>query len=375
MTIPPRTVGIPKEIKPDEYRVAGLPGHVRRLCAMGRRVVVETGAGAAAAAPDADFAAAGAEILPDARAVYAAADLVWKVKEILPVEWPLVRAGQLLFTYLHAPPRPRMTEALRQAGCLAIAYEEMSDEAGRRPLLAPMSRLAGAGAVALAAQFCQAPYGGCGKLLFEAGAGDPVGVTVLGGGTAGRAAARAALGAGARVRLLEPQAAVRARLAAECPGADIRTSDAPTLRALLPETDVLVHCTMWMPGDPPLVTRDMLGAMRPRSLIMDVSADPQGGIATSVETTHSQPLRVVDGILHYCVQNIPSLFARTASQALADVTWPFLETLVRDGPVAAIRQNAMLRRGVVVWRGQLVGADLGRIQGVATLAPDDLLRT
>ena len=366
-------VGIPREIKPGEYRVAGFPDQVQRLRGMGCRVVVQAGAGAHAAVSDREYEAAGAEMAANAEALYAAADLVWKVKEILPDEFGLVRDGQAVFTYLHAPPRPLMTEALRRSGCIAIAYEEMTDEEGRRPLLAPMSCLAGAGAIALAAQFSQALYGGSGKLLFLTDGAEPAGVTILGGGVAGRAAARAALGAGATVRILEPLAAVRTRLATSFPQATILTSDEATIRRLLPGTDILLNCTFWLPGDPHIVTRDMLGLMRPRSLIMDVAADPQGGIETSEVTTHDAPLRIVDGILHYCVQNIPSLFARTASRALSEVTWPFVEGMVRQGVEQTVRDQGILRRGVVVWRGRLVGADLGRCQHVATLAPDDLL--
>lgn len=366
-------VGIPKEIKPGEYRVAGLPEHVQRLQAMGCRVVVQAGAGANAAVPDREYEAAGAEMMANAEAVYAAADLVWKVKEILPNEFGLVRDGQIVFTYLHAAPRPRMIEALRRSGCIAIAYEEMTDEEGRRPLLAPMSRLAGAGAVALAAQFSQALYGGSGKLLFLTDDAEPAGVTILGGGIAGQAAARAALGAGATVRILEPLAAVRVRLETLLPQATILASNEATIRRLLPETDILLNCAFWLPGDPHIVTRDMLGLMRPRSLIMDVAADPNGGIETSVETTHDDPLRIVDGILHYCVQNIPSLFSQTASRALSKVTWPFVEGMALHGVEKAVRDQGILRRGVVVWHGRLVGADLGRCQHVATLAPDDLL--
>lgn len=367
-------VGIPKEIKPGEYRVSGLPFHVRRLRAMGCRVVVQAGAGVNAAVPDREYEEAGAEILADAGAIYDCADLLWRVKEILPAEFGLLRAGHTVFTYLHAAPRPLMTEALRKSGCIAIAYEEMTDEEGRRPLLAPMSRLAGAGAVALAAQFSQALYGGNGKLLFLTDGAEPAGVAILGGGVAGRAAAVAALGAGAKVRILEPVAAVRARLKTSLPGAEILDADAATVRRILPETDILLNCTLWMPGDPHIVTREMLGLMRPRSLIMDVAADPNGGIETSVETTHDNPIRVVDGILHYCVQNIPSLFSQTASRALSDVTWPFLEEMAQHGVEQAVRGNGMLRRGVVAWRGALVGADLARCQKIQTLAPDDLLR-
>lgn len=366
-------VGIPKEIKPGEYRVAGLPDQVRRLRAMGCRVVVQSGAGANAGAPDRDYGAAGAELAPGAPPLYAAADLVWKVKEILPAEFDLLRKGHIIFTYIHAPPRPHMTEALRRSGCVAIAYEEMTDDAGRRPLLAPMSRLAGAGAVALAAQFSQALYGGNGKLLFLTEGADPAGVVILGGGTAGRAAATAALGAGATVHLLEPVDACRKRLEVEFPKAIILDSTEAILRQLLPETDILLNCTLWMPGQPHYVTHAMLGLMRPGSLIIDVAADPHGGIETSEETTHDNPIRIVDGILHYCVQNIPSLFAQTASRALAAVSWPFVEHMARDGVASAVRDQAILRRGVVAWRGKLVGAELGRCQNIPTLEPDDLL--
>lgn len=366
-------VGIPKEIKPGEYRVAGLPEHVRKLRDMGSVVVVQRGAGVGSGAEDDDYRKAGAELVDGIDEVYARADVLWKVKEILPQEYGLIRAEQVIFTYLHASPRPEMTRVLRDSGCISIAYEEMTDDVGRRPLLVPMSRLAGAGAIAVSAQFTQVLYGGCGKLLFCTESAEPVTVTILGMGVAGRAAAQAALGAGAKVHMLDVAAPLLAELKQTFPSGIPLVSNEATIRRLLPETDILVNCTMWMPGDPALVTRSMISLMKRGSLIMDVSADPHGGIETSEQTTHENPIRVVDGILHYCVQNIPSLFASTASKALGNVTWPHLQRLVQDGVDEAIKTSAMLRRAVVIWRGKVVGKNLGRMQGISTIEPDDLL--
>ena len=345
------TIGIPKEIKPAEYRVAGLPEHVRQLRDIGCRVVIQRHAGDGSRFSDAEYRAAGAQIVGTLPEVYDRADLLWKVKEILPPEFPLLRDRHVIFTYLHPAPRPRMVRALRRAGCTAIAYEEMVDDRGARPLLIPMSRMAGAGAVALAAQFCQAKYAGCGKLLFRTPGSLPAVITILGGGTAGQAAARAALAAGATVRLLETDPARLRRLARSFRRAAVVRSDSRAIRRLLPDTDVLIHSTFWMPGDPHLVTRDMLGLMKPGSLIMDVSADPHGGIESSEITTHDKPIRVVNGILHYAVQNIPSLFSRSASEALSKVTWPYLKLMATCGVPLALRRSRLLRRGVVLWRG------------------------
>ena len=179
-------VGIPKEIKPGEYRVAGLPEHVRRLREMGAGVLVQRGAGAGSGYPDAQYERAGAEMVESPEALFARADLLWKVKEILPAEFGLLRAGQVVFAYLHPAPRPRMVEALRQRGCTAITYEDVADDQGRRPLLVPMSRLAGTGAIAIAGQFSQSLYGGVGKCLFAGEGAEPLHVTILGAGVAGR---------------------------------------------------------------------------------------------------------------------------------------------------------------------------------------------
>lgn len=365
-------VGVPVEIKAGEHRVAGLPLHVRRLVDLGCRVVVQRSAGAGTGHSDNEYASAGAELVADLADVYAQADIVWKVKEILPDEFGMVRRGQVIFTYLHAPPRPEMVRVLRESGCIAIAYEEMADDLGRRPLLAPMSRMAGAGGVLLAGQFGQTRHGGCGKLLFGTDGAAPMTFVILGGGVAGRAAARAALGAGALVHLLETVSEKLAELRRALPEAHVVHSDRDALCRLLPETDVLMNCTYWMPGDPHVVTRDMLSLMRRGSLIMDISADAHGAVETSETTTHDDPLREVDGILHYCVQNIPALFARSASEALSAATWPYLERMARDGVQQAARECDVLRSGVVLWRGAAVGADLGRIQGIETLAPGDL---
>jgi len=366
-------VGIPVEIKPGEHRVAGLPADVRRLVERGCRVVVQRTAGAGSGYCDDDYASAGAVLVPDLASVYERADIVWKVKEVLPAEFGMVRRGQVIFTYLHAPPRPELVRVLRDSGCIAIAYEEMVDGAGRRPLLAPMSRMAGAGGVLLAGQFCQTRHRGCGKLLFATEGAAAMTFTILGAGVAGCAAARAALAAGATVHLLEAVRDKLPDLRRALPEADVVTSAHKTLCRLLPETDVLMNCTYWMPGDAHLVTRGMLSLMRRGSLIMDIAADAHGAIETSETTTHDDPLRDVDGVLHYCVQNIPALFARSASEALSAATRPHLEHMASEGVDQAVRECGLLRSGVVLWRGTVVGAELGRIQALDTLSSDDLL--
>jgi alanine dehydrogenase len=369
----PLCVGIPDEIKPGEFRVAGTPEHVGRLRDLGCRVIVQRGAGVGSGFPDQDYAGAGAALADTLAGVYEQADLLWKVKEILPEEFGLVRQGHIIYTYLHAPPRPEMTRALLQSGCVAIAYEEMLDTQGRRFALAPMSRLAGVGAVVVAGQFCQALYQGCGKLLFRTAGTEPLSMTILGGGVAGWAATEAALAAGARVQIVENNPETAQNLAHAFPAAMVRTYSDALLREALPTTDVLVNCVMWMPGDPHLVTHEMVRSMRKGSLIVDVAADPNGAVETTQVTTHDDPIRIIDGVLHYAVQNIPSLFANTASQLLAEVTWPGLACIAQDGLEAALRQNNPLLSGVQFWKGQAVGRLLAETQGLATMSCDEIL--
>lgn len=366
-------IGIPREIKPGELRVAGLPRHVAQLTGMGCPVTVQQGAGQGGGYDDQSYRQAGAEIVKSLTEVYANADLMWKVKEIQPEEFGLIADRHVIYTYLHACPRPQMTQVLCEARCVAIAYEEMVDDRGRRPLLAPMSILAGAGAIAVAVQYCQSKYQGCGKLFFRTEDAEPVTVVIIGAGTAGRAAARAALDAGAQVHLLEKNESFLPELRTMFPDAEVLAWSPQTFEELLGRLDVLLNCTLWMPGNPRILRRDMLKHMRRGSLIVDVSADPNGAIETSEETTHDDPIRIVEGVLHYGVQNIPALFARTASGTLANATWPYLEKIISQGMEGAIRQDATLRQGVVVWRGQPIGQDLARAQDITTASHDDLL--
>lgn len=369
----PFCVGIPREIKPGEFRVGATPTHVQRLRDMACDVVVQRTAGVGSGFSDDDYRTAGAVLVDTLQEVYRRADLLWKVKEILPEEFALVQKKHIIYTYLHAPPRPEMTRVLLERGCVAIAYEEMLDDQGRRFALAPMSRLAGVGAVVVASQFCQALYQGCGKLLFRTKGVEPLSIAILGGGVAGRAAAEAALSAGAQVRIVEKNPRTARDLQQACPEARVTDYSEALLREILPGTDVLINCTMWMPGDPHLVTREMLALMRTGSLIVDVSADPNGAIESSEITTHDQPIRTVDGVLHYAVQNIPSLFANTATQLLCEVTWSGLERIVRDGLPKALRDRQALLSGVQFWKGQAVGQLLAETQGISTMEPEDLL--
>jgi alanine dehydrogenase len=367
------SIGIPKEIKSGEFRVAGLPSHVRLLRKIGCEIFVQRGAGAGAGYGDAQYQDAGAVLVESLADVYRRASFIWKVKEILPEEFPFLRPEQVIFAYLHPCPRPEMIQAFQASRCTAIGYEDVVEN-GRRPLLIPMSKIAGAGAVLLAGQFAQTLHGGCGKLLFATGGAEPMTFAILGGGTAGRAACAAAIAAGCDVHLWEANSAMLAALQQEFPRAQVIAWSPEAFAQRLPRVDVLMNCTMWMPGDPHLLTRPMLKLLCPGSLIMDVSADPQGAIQTSETTTHDDPLRRVDGILHYCVQNIPSLFARSSSQSLSAATWPYLESIVRGGLLAAVRSIPSLGGAFVAHGGRLFGADLGRIQGIATGNSDDLLR-
>ena len=346
-------VGVPKEIKDNESRVAMIPAGVQSLVGCGHTVLVERGAGGGSGLADETYARAGAEILPDGPAVYARAELLCKVKEPLPKEYPLLRSGQVLFTYLHLAPAPDLTRALLDRRVVAIAYETVETAEGRKPLLEPMSEVAGKMAVHVGAYYLAKPLGGRGVLIGGVPGVPPATVIILGGGTVGYNAAKVAAGMGAWVYLLEINP-VRLRHLAEVlpPNVTILMSNRLSLEECLRRADILIGAVL-IPGAkaPRLVTRDMLRLMKSGAVIVDVSVDQGGCVETTRPTSHSNPIYEVNGILHYCVANMPGAYARTATFALTNATLPYIQQVAAKGWRRAAQENPEVALGLNVVHG------------------------
>lgn len=358
-------VGVPKEIKDHEYRVGLTPGSVREFRSAGHEVLVETNAGAGIGASDADYVAAGATIRSSAEEVFAEAGMIVKVKEPQPVEWKRLRADQILFTYLHLAPDPEQAKGLMESGCTAVAYETVTDERGGLPLLAPMSEVAGRLAIEAAGSAMRANAGGIGLLMGGVPGVAPAKVTILGGGVVGTHAARMAVGLGADVTIVD-RSIPRLRQLDELFAGRIRTR-VPTIEAIEQEislADVVVGAVL-VPGAsaPKLITRDMLGLMRPRSVLVDVAIDQGGCFETSKPTTHTAPTYEVDGIIHYCVANMPGAVPRTSSYALNNATLPYGLALAAHGYEACL-QDPGLMAGLNVRGGKIVNAAVAEALGL-----------
>src|SRR4030081_12250 len=325
------TIGVPKEIKEQEQRVALLPSAVEQLKRRGHSVLVEKNAGVGSGYPDEDYVKAGAEIVDQATDVFARADMIVKVKEPLPAEFPLLRKGQILFTYLHLAASKPLTEALLKSGVTAIAYETIQVD-HRLPLLEPMSEIAGRMSVVMGANFLAKYNGGSGVLLGGVPGVLPGRVVVLGGGTSGINAARMAQGLGADVTILEVDLERMRFLDITLHTAHTLYSSEAHLNEILPNVDLLVGAVL-VPGAkaPKLIKRDMLRQMRPGSVLVDIAIDQGGCAETSRPTTHDHPVFVEEGVTHYCVANMPAAYARTATQALTNMTYSYIELLADLG--------------------------------------------
>ncbi len=367
-------VGIAKEIKEDENRVAVTPAGAAELVNAGHRVLIETGAGEGSYIKDDQFRAAGAEIVDSAAAVFTA-DLVVKVKEPTPEEYPLLRRGQTLFCFLHLAADPELTRALMNAGVAAIAYETVESDDGRLPLLAPMSEVAGRLATQAGAYFLERPHGGRGVLLGGVAGVPPARVTVIGGGIVGNNAALIALGLEANVTILDVDLD-RLRYLEEIHIGRIATrlSNALNVAEAAAESDLLIGAVL-TPGAkaPKLVSEETVAAMRPGSVIVDVAIDQGGCVATSRPTTHSDPVRVVHEVVHYGVTNIPSAVPNTSTYALTNSTLPWVVQLADKGWRRACRENPALLRGLNVVEGALVNARVAEAQNKTFRSPADFI--
>ncbi|MEQ8411133.1 MAG: alanine dehydrogenase [Erythrobacter sp.] len=348
-------VGVPKEIKNHEYRVGLTPEAAREYMAAGHSVVVEAGAGTGISQDDEAYRAAGAEIVETAEEVFARADMIVKVKEPQPNEWVQLREGQILYTYLHLAPDPEQAKGLMEAGVSAIAYETVTGPGGGLPLLAPMSEVAGRLSIEAGAHALRANNGGRGTLLGGVPGVLPAKVVVLGGGVVGTQAARMAVGLGANVEIFDRSIPRLRQLDEMFQGrVSTRFSTTGTIEQAICDADMVVGAVL-IPGAsaPHLVTRDMLGLMKNRSVLVDVAIDQGGCFETSHATTHENPTYEVDGIIHYCVANMPGAVPLTSSYALGNATLPFGLALAGKG-IAACEEDPHLAPGLNVHQGRIV---------------------
>ena len=348
-------VGTVREVKDNEYRVGLTPGGVAQLVQDGHRVLVERGAGEGSGLTDEEYAAVGAQVVTSAEAVWQQADLVVKVKEPTPQEYPHLRPGLILFTYLHLAAAETLTRRLMESGITAIAYETVELADGSLPLLEPMSEVAGRMAVQVGAHYLERMNGGRGKLLGGVPGVQASDVVIIGGGTVGTNAAQVALGMGAHVTVLDIDID-RLRYLTHVLHGSLSTlhSDPHSLANAVVYADVLIGSVLIKGGKAPhLVTREMVSRMKPGSVIIDVAVDQGGCVETSHPTTHSDPIYFVDGVLHYCVANMPGAVPRTSTFALANVTLPYVRLLAARGFAAAVGKSPALARGVNVYRGEV----------------------
>jgi len=346
-------IGVPKEVKEQEFRVALLPSAAYQLIKRGHRVMVESNAGAGSGYPDADYAQAGAQVVSSHKQVFAEADLIVKVKEPQPDEIPLLRRGQILFTYLHLAASKPLTEGLLRSGVTAIAYETIEVK-GRLPLLEPMSEIAGSMSVIVGGFYLAKHNHGSGVLLGGVPGVLPGKVVVLGGGVSGVNAARMAGGLGADVTILEVDVERMRFLDITLHTAHTLYSNEAHLMDLLPNVDLLIGAVL-VPGAraPKLIKREMLRRMRSGSVLVDIAIDQGGCAETSRPTTHTHPTYVEEGVTHYCVANMPAAYARTATQALTNVTYRYIEQLADLGLPEACAKNPALVGGLNTHDGQL----------------------
>ena len=351
-------VGLVAEIKPNERRCALTPAGTRELAAAGHEVLVQAGAGDGSGFTDAEYAQAGARLAPDAATVWAAAELLLKVKEPIASEYEHLRAGQTLFTYLHLAADRPLTEALVASGTTAVAYETIEDAEGRLPLLAPMSEIAGRLAAQAGAYFLQDPLGGRGLLMGGVPGVAPARVTVLGGGVVGTHAARIACGMGADVTILDRSLPRLRELDELFEGrARVVMSSAAQIEEELGRSDVAIGAVLVAgAAAPKLVTRPMLALLPRRAVLVDVAIDQGGCFATSHPTTHDEPAYELDGVLHYCVANMPGAVPRTSTRALTNATLPYVRRLADLGLDGLIARDPGVAPGINVRAGEIVSA-------------------
>ena len=368
-------VGVPAEIKPDEYRVAITPAGVREMVGHGHEVLIEAGAGEGSAISDQDFEAQGARLVPDAATLFAEAEMVVKVKEPQPPEVEMLSPGQLLFTYLHLAPDPDLTRGLCDSGATCVAYETVEDAHGRLPLLAPMSEIAGKIATQAGAFMLEKPLGGRGILLGGVPGVAAANVMVIGGGVVGMNAAFVAIGMGADVFVYDKSIDRLRELEADF-GGSCSTVYSTTLAVeeMLPRADLVIGAVLVHGARAPFVVgRDQLSLMKPGAVLVDVAIDQGGCFETSHPTTHHDPTFEVDGITHYCVANMPGAVPITSTHALTNATLPYAIALADEGVAGAIRRDPGLRPGVNVAAGVVTHPAVAEGVGVDCVPVEEAL--
>lgn len=348
-------IGVPKEIKNHEYRVGMVPASVRELIAHGHKVMIQSGAGTGISVSDEDYKAVGAILVADAKEIFHSADMIVKVKEPQPEECLMLHENQILFTYLHLAPDPGQARLLCDSHCIAIAYETVTDDQGGLPLLAPMSEVAGRMSIQAGARSLEKSQGGRGVLLGGVPGVEAAHVVVLGGGVVGTNAIRMAMGMEAQVTVLDRSIRRLKELDLQF-GSKISTiyATSDAIERYVLQADLVIGAVL-IPGAaaPKLVTKGMLSQMRPGSVIVDVAIDQGGCFETSRPTTHAEPTYILDGVVHYCVTNMPGAVPRTAAFALNNATLPFILELANKGYKAALLENPHLLNGLNVYHGQL----------------------
>ena len=369
-------LGCPTEIKPQEFRVGMTPNAAHESVQHGHEVLIQAGAGMGAGFTDDDYTAAGARVAGTAEEVFAAADMIVKVKEPQSAERKMLREGQVLFTYLHLAPDPEQTKDLLASGATCIAYETVTDARGGLPLLAPMSEVAGRLAPQSGAWALQKANGGSGVLMGGVPGVRPANVVIVGGGVVGTAAARVAAGMGANVTVLDRSIPRLSYLDDVFMGRlTTQYSDQHSLATLLPTADMVIGAVL-IPGAaaPKLISREQLSLMQPGSVLVDVAIDQGGCFETSKATTHQDPIYDVDGIIHYCVANMPGAVARTSTIALGNATMPFMLALADKGWRQACEDDPHLLNGLNVHAGKLTYYAVGKALGIDVTSPQLMLK-
>jgi alanine dehydrogenase len=371
-------IGLPKEIKDHEFRVALTPANVRELIDQGHPVWVEKNAGAAIGFSDKNYEEAGAILVATAREVFAQADMIVKVKEPQAEECLLLRKDQILFTFLHLAANPKLSELLLASGCIAFAYETVTDDHGALPLLAPMSEIAGRFSVQAGAHYLEKTQGGRGILLGGISGVPPAKVLILGAGKAGSQALKVAVGMGAKVTILNKSLKLLEKLVKlsklDKSQIDIGLVSPETVAQQVASSDLVIAAVL-LPGatTPKLVSREMLQTMKPGSVVVDVSIDQGGCFETSRPTTHSDPTYIEEGIIHYCVTNMPGAVPLTASLALTNVTFPFIMQLANLGYQKACFENRYLMQGLNIFKGQITHPVVAKALDKSYRAPESFL--